>query len=808
MNVFSIKKSKLAFVKKVLRTEVYTQLPDNKYEVNPSSKSFCIAALMKFIIDNLEALLDFVPHEKIVEIILPRMHQGSEKLRTDFLSQTLEFCKKKCVHWKPLIDEKLIFSFAILSTADINDCASRSSILDFVYENFPWYKLTKQPFGQTIPEKKIADEDDPDSNYVLSSVETVLVRQQLKVFVTSNASSLGSLMPKPEVFNIVLDPHLQFQSFSSNYSKPPFAENVLVIISLLHISDDFGWSSALKIQKFVEINFPFYQLEMATNFLAKISSWKEDSEEGEFFNIKLSDMSVVMFQIKPEKFFHSYAWVSKFIHFGENDISPSYSNFMRSPQLIKDILGLPPPSWRSFYAPEKEPPATNQEQGCDKIQSKPGFVTINKNIFQTEPEQNASSSPENLNPPSTTEWEKPMMETHLKIALSMILWDIKNFHDQQEEPSVDQDVPFTMLSFYQKHSLTNIVKFVRDAFPYYEDKDHIKEFVVEDIQQNKKLIAEYFNLIRNEDGKSEYELKVVFLGHIFEEIMNMFDWKSPQKFGRLLRTSALSRNILGNKSKLSLASILSLILFKDGGEKNNFALPIDKILPRITKDYDIKFFGFSGKRWYDEKLKESLETVLFSLVELNTDFVKIEEGESVKIGLITEEGRIDEIFANLQKSCCTVIKSDLSSGIRDVVTKFMEMPTATSLLPDDQDLETPQNAPEKSSEPPFPRNYLIALAMKNLSIKSGCPVLMSKVWNYLCSTFPYFADCEPWCMAELEVGIGFNQDTPFVYNVAGDDFTISLPAQHTEILYKELAEYSLKHIEEIQRSMKGASNSN
>ena len=69
---------------------------------------------MKFIIDNLEALIDFVPHEKIVEIILPRMHQGSEKLRTDFLSQTIEFCKKKCVHWKPMIDEKLIFSFAIL----------------------------------------------------------------------------------------------------------------------------------------------------------------------------------------------------------------------------------------------------------------------------------------------------------------------------------------------------------------------------------------------------------------------------------------------------------------------------------------------------------------------------------------------------------------------------------------------------------------------------------------------------------------------------------------------------------------------
>ena len=799
VNVFSIKKSKLSFVKKVLWTEVYTQLPDDKFEVNPASKSFCIAALMKFLIDNLEAVLDFVPHEKIVENILPRMHQGSEKLRTDFLAQTVEFCKKKCLHWKPLIDEKLIFSFAILSTADINDCASRASILDFVYENFPWYKLTKQPFGQTIPEKKIAD-DHPDENYVLSSVETVLARQQLKVFVTSNVSSLSSMMPKPEVFNIVLDPHLQFQSFSNNYSKPPFAENVLVILSLLHISDDFGWSSALKIQKFVEVNFPFYQLEMATNFLTKISRWKENSEEGEFFNIKSSDMSVVKFQIKPEKFFHSYAWVSKFIQFGENDISPNYFNFMRSPQLIKDILGLPPPSWRSFYAPEKNPPVSHQEEDSDKVQLNPGFVTINKNLFQAENEQN---TPFPENPQATTEWEKPKMETHLKIALSMILWDIKDFHEG-EEPSVDQDVPFTMFSFHQKHSLTNIVKFVRDAFPYYEDKDHIKEFIVEEIQQNKKLIGEFFNLIRNEDGKSEYEVKVTFLGHIFEEIMNMIDWKSPQKFERLVRKTELSK-ILCNKSKLSVASMLSLILFKDGGEKNNFAVPVDKIIQKITNDFDIQFFGFSGKRWNDEKLKDSLKTVLFSLVQLNTDFVKTENGGSVRIGLITEEGRVDEIFANIQKSCCTVIKSDLSSNIKAIVTKFMEMPTATSLLPDEQDHQNSEDVLEKPLEPPFPRNYLIALAMKNLSIKYGNPVLMSEIWNYLTATFPYFACSEPWCMAELEVGIGFNQDTPFMYNVSGDDFTISLSPQHTEKIYKELTEFSRKHVIEIQGSMKETS---
>ena len=120
---------------------------DNKYEVDPLSKNFCVAALMKFIIDNLDELLLVIKDPKDIEIILTRMSEGSEKLRHDFWTQTVEFSKKKCQHWSPPISEKLILSFAILNTADINDCASKSAILDFIYANFPWYQLTKENFG-------------------------------------------------------------------------------------------------------------------------------------------------------------------------------------------------------------------------------------------------------------------------------------------------------------------------------------------------------------------------------------------------------------------------------------------------------------------------------------------------------------------------------------------------------------------------------------------------------------------------------------------------------------------------------------
>ena len=123
------------------------------------------------------------------------------------------------------------------------------------------------------------------------------------------------------------------------------------------------------------------------------------------------------------------------------------------------------------------------------LYSQTGLVTINRNIFS---DQQTSNSAESIdqNLLEVTEWSKPQWQTHIKISLAFILWDIKSFHEEKTEASTDQDIPFTMFSFQQRHSLSNIVKFVRDAFPYYESKEHTKEFVVYDIQQNKKIIGE------------------------------------------------------------------------------------------------------------------------------------------------------------------------------------------------------------------------------------------------------------------------------------------------------------------------------
>ena len=786
---FKIRKTD--FVKEELKSEVYLKLPDNKFQINPSCKNFCVAALMKYLIDNLDKLMESDIDKQTIKSILPRMAQGAEKLRYDFLTQTVEFSKKKCQHWNPPFDEKLIFSFAIVSTADINDCASKSSILDFVHENFPWYRLTKEDFGSGIHEKKFI-EADHETTFDLSSVETVLIRQRMRVMVTSNMEALKQIMPKMDIFNIVLGQHQFIPPDSFVYCKPQCPESVIVIISLLHIADKFGWSSALSIQKFVEINFPFYQFEMATKFLSEISNWTEDSLEGSFFNIKTESM-MRTFQIKPEKFLMAYAWVSKHLKFEDNNISNQYKQFIRSPQLIRDILSLPPPSWKNFYAPEK----TAEEVASTPLYSQTGLVTINRNIFS---DQQTSNSAESIdqNLLEVTEWSKPQWQTHIKISLAFILWDIKSFHEEKTEASTDQDIPFTMFSFQQRHSLSNIVKFVRDAFPYYESKEHTKEFVVYDIQQNKKIIGEYFNLIKNEDGKLEYELKTELLGQIYEEITTLTEWDKVENTRSFLKSSDIASKVLGHKSHFSESSILSLILFLFGNPSENYKLLLESILKLFITEFDVRSYGFSGQRWSEAKLLQSLEETITALVNLNTDFTKETINEEVFIALKTEEGNVDAIFASLQKSCCAVTtKSLVKPSIHRLITTFMEKPTASSTFSTEPTLRLTQTRPE----PPFPRNYLIALALKNLAPTAGTPVLMSKIWEYLGSTFPYFKDKDPWCMAELEVGIGFNHDTDFMYQVQGDDFSISVNPFNTEILLQEVAQFSKEHVVEIQKSM-------
>ena len=124
---------------------------------------------------------------------------------------------------------------------------------------------------------------------------------------------------------------------------------------------------------------------------------------------------------------------------------------------------------------------------------------------------------------------------------------------------------------------------------------------------------------------------------------------------------------------------------------------------------------------------------------------------------------------------------------------------------------TASNEPEPApvpppTEPPFPRNFLLALALKNLSPIPGSPVLMSKIWSFITNHFPYFELTERWPLADLTNEVGFTGKSGFVLNQDGDDFTVMLAPDRADELFKEVSEFSKKNVLSIQSSMRTPEN--
>ena len=799
-NLFLLDNTDLSFVSSALMTDLYSvSVCGRKFSVQKHLESFSVAAMHKFVIDNLPGVVKKMRNVNDLKLILPRMHEGSEALSADFLVKTVEFCTQCCQDWKPPLEEKDIFNFAIFSTVDINDCSSHSVIIDFIEEHFVWYRLTKQPFGLTIPERNLV-EASPDRKYSLSAAETTEVRTQLRKMVTTNLVKLRLMMPRLEVFNSVLEPRQRLAGDSQTYKRPPLPESVIVIIALLHLADQHGWASAFKIQKFVEVNFPYYRLDLATSFLTKISSWLTNkTNDGHFFNVEKERRGMMaQFQIVPEKLLAAYAWVGRFLRFPGGTVPPDYQGFMRSPRLIREIISLPPSSWRHYFTAQREVRPTTPASG---------LVTINRNIFTLPPQSDQSAGDQTVLPSTDTgqesEWKKPTMETHLKIALAMIVNKCKILHEQREANggNPESELHLNMFSFQQNHSLGSIVKIIREVFPYYESTEHTKEFVVEEIKKNKKLLGDYFNLITNEDNMNEYVLKTSALSHIFEDLLSLTDWRliSPS-VSSFLQHCELVRAMFGVRPVLSEDTMLALVLFLYGDPGQDFALPLNLIIQIMRSRFGLSYLGYFGSKWSGELIQSSLTELILRLVNLDLDFCQRKAGAELEICLKTEEGRLDEIFANLQESVCSVsAQSRVRGRMKEMMTRFMELVTPPSL-------PSPATRLELASlplEPPLPRNYLIALAIKNLTRRPGCPVLMSQVWSYLSSTFPFYQHHQSWTLAELQAGLGWRGTLQFEYkNLAGGDFSIALSQANYVRLQQELAEFSKTNIVEIQKSMR------
>jgi len=656
------------FVTEVLKSKVYNQEESGSLQISPHIKSFGTAVVMKFVIENLDDMVAATSSPHSIKTILPRMDEGSAKLQSDFRTQTFDFSKKKCHGWRPPLPESMLMDLAILATADMNDTTTLSAIVKWVQEHFPWYNLTRQTPFSSIPERVPASTD-PDSPLCLSSTEAATARQQLQRLALSCRPQLTAIMTQPDVLNCVLEPSTMIPAEDRRYTRPPFPDGVMVGLALLHIGDQYGWASALSIQKFVEMNFPFYEAEMATRFLATISSWlSSQAPDTEYFKVEKEKSGIMpCYQIRADRLLTCFAWMGKYVTFDKESEAVNQL-FMKSPSLVKEILSLPPPDWKDYYRPGTAPciratplskmlaPSTRQDTRLPSLATTSPVVPI---VSVT---------------PMEAQWLRPPMETHLMVAMALVLKDCKQFQEQEYDYAPPEDIQVSQFSLMQKNSLQEVLAYMREAFPYYEAKENIREFVINDIQNNKDMVSQFFNLNKNQANKLEYEFKPGMVGCVYEEVLGLADWNQPEAQRLWLRNPRDAETAFGGKAPLSESNILALILFLHGDPVNSYSLCVESIINVMINEVGVASHGLSGQRWGETRLRRFLRETILRLEATGEHVQRDLTNPTPHLSLRSEEGRLDELFANLQKSVFNIInQTRLTDSLRLFLSKFMEM---------------------------------------------------------------------------------------------------------------------------------------
>ena len=114
------------------------------------------------------------------------------------------------------------------------------------------------------------------------------------------------------------------------------------------------------------------------------------------------------------------------------------------------------------------------------------------------------------------------------VAMALILKDCAQFQEQEYDYAPPEDVQVSQFSLQQKNSLQQLLVFMKNAFPYYEAKEKIREFVINDIQNNKDMVSQFFNLNKSAANKLEYEFKAGMVAEVYEEVLGVADWSNTE----------------------------------------------------------------------------------------------------------------------------------------------------------------------------------------------------------------------------------------------------------------------------------------
>merc|ERR1712025_1406139 len=137
---------------------------------------------------------------------------------------------------------------------------------------------------------------------------------------------------------------------------------------------------------------------------------------------------------------------------------------------------------------------------------------------------------------------------------------------------------------------------------------------------------------------------------VYEEVLGLADWSNTEAQRSWLRNPRDAETAFGGKAPLSESNILALILFLHGDSSNSYSLCVESIINVMINEVGVASHGLSGQRWGEARLRRFLRETILRLEAVGEHFHRDLTHPTLHLALRTEEGRLDDLFANLQKS--------------------------------------------------------------------------------------------------------------------------------------------------------------
>ena len=279
-----------------------------------------------------------------------------------------------------------------------------------------------------------------------------------------------------------------------------------------------------------------------------------------------------------------------------------------------------------------------------------------------------------------------------------------------------EDRPLNQFILADHFQLPDMLRKVWNIFKYYSDQENQDE-LVKSIMANKNMLNTSYT---KESGG--YRIRGSRLGEVFQAVLVAaleVEYTAPL----LLIPEHLF--ILNNsRIPLSDSNLLAMAIIHLGKGYNSCAMEI--IIPYMIDHLQKKTVGLSQMDWSPDRMETAA-------INLRSDLIDRD--------IFRQEGRMITFDSIVDVS---MIKLNIMTAVQNV-RKFVELPLPPDLLASFGDVKLKREPPC----PPVPRDFLLALALRNLAPQPGAPVPFSTIWAFLTDLFPYLRPQQPWTTEEL-----------------------------------------------------------